>query len=158
MVGSWMGRGLVWGGVFSLLGGIVGCSGPPAETAARNVNLYQEWDLQPGDNLAGYQVQSGLGDIAIDLRGKQMYMPFDGEVQPEAGKEDLCIMLSSPEVPAYLFRLCGIKQPKLGMRRQGDAIGSGNVVAFSAMRRQADGTWAMVEPAKEMLAQFLNKP
>jgi hypothetical protein len=158
MVSSLIRRWLVWGGIISFLGGIVGCAGQPAETPARNVNLYQEWDLQPGDNLSGYQVQSGLGDIAIDLKGKPLFMPFDGEIQPEDGNEDLCVILSSPDVPAYLFRICGVRQPKLGVRNQGETIGSGRVVAFAAMRRQADGTWAMVEPAKEMLAQFLDKP
>jgi hypothetical protein len=26
------------------------------------------------------------------------------------------------------------------------------------MRRQADGTWAMVEPAQDFIAQFLHEP
>lgn len=125
--------------------------------ASRNVNYYQDWSLQPGDTLGGYQVQSGLGDIAVDLAGKSLFMPFDGTVQPQQEKEELCIILSSPDVPAYLFRLCGVQQPRLGDRNQGDSIGSGDVVAFATLRRQADGTWAMVEPAKELIEQFLTK-
>jgi len=108
-------------------------------------------------NLAGYQVQSGLGDVAIELDGKSLFMPFDGTVQPQEDNEELCLIVSSPEVPAYLFRLCGIKQVRLGDRNQGKAIGSGDVVAFATLRRQADGTWAMVEPAQELIEQFLTK-
>ncbi len=136
---------------------VVGCSGSGESVAPRNVNYYQDWSLQPGDTLAGYPVQSGLGDISINLGGKALFMPFDGTVQPQQDKEDLCIVLSSPEVPAYLFRLCGVRQPRWGDRNQGDTIGSGDIVAFATLRRQADGTWAMVEPAKELIEQFLTR-
>ncbi|WP_225885413.1 hypothetical protein [Leptolyngbya sp. KIOST-1] len=141
-----------------LLGGLWGCSGPGQTPGPRNVTLAQKWALQPGDRLAGYQVQSGLGDITLDLQGKRVFMPFDGQVQPAEGKVDVCVILSSPDVPAYLFRICGLRQAKLGDLTQGDPIGSGNSVAFATLRRQADGTWAMVEPAKEMIAQFLTQP
>jgi hypothetical protein len=135
-----------------------GCSQSTSAPGPRNVTLHQKWALQPGDRLAGYQVLSGLGDITVDIQGNRIFMPFDGQVQPAEGNVDLCIILSSPDVPAYLFRLCGLRQVKLGDLAQGDPIGSGNTVTFATLRRQADGTWAMVEPAKEMLAQFLDRP
>ncbi|MBE9159498.1 hypothetical protein IQ265_22075 [Nodosilinea sp. LEGE 06152] len=141
-----------------LLGGLWGCSGPSANPGPRNVTLSQKWALQPGDRLAGYQVQSGLGDITLDIQGKRVFMPFDGQVQPDEGKGDLCVILSSPDVPAYLFRVCGLRQAKLGDLVQGEPIGSGDSVSFATLRRQADGTWAMVEPAKEMIEQFLDRP
>ncbi len=136
---------------------LAGCGAQSSSVSARNVSYYQKWDLQPGDSLAGYQIQSGLGDITVDINGKTLFMPFDGTIQPQAEKEDLCLILSSPDVPAYLFRLCGVQKPRLGDRNQGEAIGKGDVVAFAALRRQADGTWAMVEPAKELIEQFLVK-
>jgi hypothetical protein len=136
-----------------------GCEGKSSESEpARKVNLYQAWAVRPGDEIAGYLVQSGLGDIAIHLRGNSVYMPFDGQVQPDANSETFCVILSSPEVPAYLFRICGLTKPKLGELRQGEVIGSGQTVAFAALRKQTDGTWAMVEPAKDLLAKFLSKP
>ena len=49
--------------------------------------------------------------------------------------------------PIY-FACAGLSVLSWAIRSQGDPIGSGDVVAFAAMRRQADGTWAMVEPAK----------
>jgi hypothetical protein len=102
-------------------------------------------------------VQSGLGDITVDIQGNRVFMPFEGQVQPAEGNS-LCVIVSSPDVPAYLFRLCGLGQVRLGNLAQGEAIGSGNTVAFATLRRQADGTWAMVEPAKELLSQFLDRP
>lgn len=141
-----------------LSAGLWGCPGSGHTPGPRNVTLYQQWALQPGDRLAGYQVQSGLGDITLNLRGNRLYMPFDGQVQPAEGKANLCVILSSPDVPAYLFRICGLRQAKLGDLTQGESIGSGNTVAFATLRRQADGTWAMVEPAKAMMAQFLERP
>jgi hypothetical protein len=149
----WMKGG--WVLALGLLGGVMGCGTSGVTPPPRNVNLYQEWSLQPGDKLAGYQVQSGLGDVAIDMKGNKVFMPFDGRVEIEAGSEDLCVIVSSPDVPAYLFRLCGLRQIRLGDRNLGDSIGHGDVIAFATLRRQADGTWAMVEPAKELITQFL---
>jgi len=151
-------RGVVLGLVATLAAiAVSGCGRRSQDIAARNVTYYQDWSIEPGDNLAGYQVQSGLGDVAINLNGKSLFMPFDGTVSPQAEKENLCVILSSPDVPAYLFRLCGVRQPRLGDYRQGEVIGSGDVVAFATLRRQADGTWAMVEPAQELIEQFLVK-
>ncbi|MBD0266990.1 MAG: hypothetical protein ICV77_01725 [Cyanobacteria bacterium Co-bin8] len=113
--------------------------------------------MRPGDDVVGYSVRGGLGDIAVDVRGKAIYMPFNGRVQPEEGFDSQCVILSSPEVPAYLFRICGLRKPRLGEQRQGDSIGSGEVVAFATLRKQTDGTWAMVEPAKDLLVRFLSK-
>jgi hypothetical protein len=143
------------GWVLLLSGGCESTLNPPP---ARNVNLYQKWTLQPGDQLGSYRIQSGLGDVAVDLKGGKVFMPFDGEVQPAGGQEDLCVIISSPDVPAYLFRLCGLKQPRLGSLAQGSSLGSGDMVAFATLRRQADGTWAMVEPSEKLITQFLTAP
>lgn len=157
MARGWQQQAWTVGSVGLVIVAGVGCSAgdsPPP----RSFNLYQDWALEPGDRVAGYAVHSGLGDVAINLGGDRIFMPFDGQVQAAAGQEDRCIVISSPEVPAYLFRLCGINRPYLGDRHQGDTLGSGDVVAFAALRRQSDGTWALVEPAKELIAQFLEDP
>jgi hypothetical protein len=148
-----------WASALGLIALLVGgCEATLNPPPARNVNLYQKWTLQPGDQLGGYRIQSGLGDVAVDLKGGKVFMPFDGEVQPAAGQEELCVIISSADVPAYLFRVCGLKQPRLGSLAQGSSLGSGGVVAFATLRRQADGTWAMVEPSEKLIAQFLAAP
>lgn len=142
----------------ALLLAIGSCSQAPSGVAPRKVNLYQRWALQPGDNLAGYRVQSSLGDIALDLRGNNIFMPFDGEVEPDAEQQSLCLIVSSSEIPAYLFRLCGVDDRRLGKLARGKVLGKAKIMAFATLRRQADGTWAMVEPAEKLLTQFLQAP
>ncbi|HEY9806306.1 MAG TPA: hypothetical protein V6D04_07035, partial [Candidatus Obscuribacterales bacterium] len=74
----------------------------------KKIQLAQTWELQPGSAIAGYSVAGGLGDISIVLAGKPVFAPFTGSVQPYQGS---CVLFASDEVPAYLFRLCGLKQP-----------------------------------------------
>ncbi|MEB3268457.1 MAG: hypothetical protein VKJ09_07955 [Leptolyngbya sp.] len=143
-VSTWGGR-LVMGGL--LLGAIAACGRGPT-VAPRNIPIHQEWALQPGSEVGGYRVMGGLGDVSIEIKGKAIRAPFDGKVQPT---DNGCIAFTSPEVPAYLFRLCGLQRPRLGDVRAGDKIGKGQVLQFAAMRRQPDGTWALVEPAVDIL-------
>lgn len=53
----------------------------PNETI--NLKLYQNWQLQPGDKVAGFPVVSGLGDVSIELNGKSVYAPFEGQAQKD---------------------------------------------------------------------------
>ncbi|MBE9179879.1 hypothetical protein IQ268_15010 [Oculatella sp. LEGE 06141] len=129
-----------------------GCSiSKPAEPT-RTVQIQQSWELQPGNTVGGHRIVGGLGDISIELKGDNVYAPFAGRVQPNV---EGCVIFSTPDVPAYLFRLCGLRQPRLGAVQQGEAIGSGDVLQFAALRKQPDGKWAMVEPARDFLEQTL---
>jgi hypothetical protein len=126
------------------LSGISACSFTAAQVPPRNIPIHQDWVLQPGSDVAGFQVVGSLGDVSIQLNGGTVKAPFDGQVQPA---ENDCLAFTSPEVPAYLFRLCGVRRPRLGAVKAGQVIGRGEVLQFAAMRRQPEGTWAMVEPA-----------
>lgn len=134
---------------------MTGCSTTRSDVPVRALQIQQTWELQPGDAIAGFGVEGGLGDISIALDGATIYAPFDGEFQPN--DLDTCFIYSSPEVPAYLFRLCGVRALKLGMVSQGTAIAKGDQLQFAALRRQPDGTWAMVEPSRELLERMLNQ-
>ncbi len=133
-----------------LLLSLGGCSFSAAQVPPRNIAIQQDWALQPGSEVGGYRVVGSLGDVSIELDGSAVTAPFDGQVQPT---QNDCIAFSSPEVPAYLFRLCGVRRPRLGTVTAGQVIGHGKVLQFAAMRRQPDGTWAMVEPAIDVLAK-----
>ncbi|MFE4105358.1 hypothetical protein [Almyronema epifaneia] len=133
-------------GISSLLL-VMGCS-QAASPPARQVSIHQNWALQPGSEIAGYHVSGGLGDISIELRGKAVHAPFDGKVQPSVAD---CVMFSSPEVPAYLFRFCGLQGTRLGEVKAGSKVGTGETLQFAALRKQPDGTWALVEPAMDVL-------
>jgi hypothetical protein len=138
----------------ALLFALTGCTNQSPESA-RMIQIYQSWELEPGDAIANHRVMGGLGDISIELRGSSVYAPFDGRVQPNVKG---CVIFSTPQIPAYLFRLCGLKRPVLGPINQGEAIGSGNYLQFAALRRQPDGRWALVEPGIDILERTLEKP
>jgi len=150
------GIGSVSSKVIGGLAGIVlllsGCS-RSTTMPVRTVPIQQSWELQPGKQIAGYRVASGLGDISIDVGGDRIYAPFDGQLQPN--DVEGCYVYTSPDIPAYLFRLCGINRPRLGEVRQGQAIGSARFLAFATLRRQPDGQWTMVEPASDILTRIL---
>ena len=126
-------------------------SGPPSP---RTITIQQTWDLQVSNQVGTYRISSGLGDITLELGGNPVQMPFDGKLQP---MDEHCIALTSPEVPAYLFRLCGINSPNLGQRSQGHTIGRAERLVFAAFRKEPDGTWALIEPATELIEQFLTE-
>ena len=134
------------------------CSAQPSTEPPRTVQIQQVWQLQPGDTIGGHQVAAGLGDISIDLKGDSAFAPFGGRVQPLKPDVKSCVVFSSPEIPAYLFRLCGLQNLKLGEVAQGDVIGSGDYLHFATLRKQTDGTWAMVEPAHDILERILRSP
>jgi hypothetical protein len=126
---------------------------PRSTEPVRTIKIQQSWQLQPGDKIGSYQIAAGLGDISIELNSGKVYAPFDGRVQPNNQR---CVLFSSPEVPAYLFRLCGLNQPRLGQIKQGDAIGSGQYLYFATLRKLPEGTWTIVEPSRSMLERLLN--
>lgn len=125
---------------------LMGCN-PVPKVEPRNLQIEQTWELQPGDTIAGHRVSGGLGDISIELKGT-VHAPFEGVLEPH---QDQCVIFSSPQIPAYLLRLCGVRHPKLGAVREGEAIGSADMLIFAALRRQRSGKWAMVEPSTSMI-------
>ena len=122
--------------------------------APRTLNLHQSWALPIGADIAGYQVSSSLGDISLTLNGDVVRMPFDGTVEPT---EMDCVLVSSDDVPAYLFRLCGLSRTQLGTRHQGQTIGRAQHLIFAMLRREPDGTWAVVEPSAQFIEQLLSQ-
>lgn len=132
---------------------LVGCS--RSNDYTRTLNVHQSWPLAVGTEVAGYTVSSGLGDITLNLKGDKIHMPFDGTVEATPVKNSSCVLVSSGDVPAYLFRLCGLQHAKLGPQKQGSAIGHAGQLVFSMLRRQPDGTWAIVEPSPKFVEQLL---
>lgn len=132
---------------------ITACSDSPTPQPTLDIRLHQNWELQPGDTIANRRVLGGLGDIAIQLDGNPVYAPFDGTTQLDNRR---CVIFSSPNVPAYLFRLCGLSNPRLGRLKQREVIGSGELLQFAALRKQPNGTWAIVEPARSILERTLS--
>lgn len=143
-------------GLAVLLAGLSGC-GRLTPMVPRQIVLKQDWEIESGDRVAGQLVTGSLGDISLRLQGTRLRAPFAGQVEL-AAKGFNCIYFSSPEVPAYLFRYCGVSQPHLGTVEAGTVIGRGRYIHFATLRRQPDGSWAMVEPSDRVLERSLNRP
>ncbi|NJN21226.1 MAG: hypothetical protein HC812_08605 [Leptolyngbya sp. RL_3_1] len=144
--------------LIALLSLATGCGWRSPEVAPLTIQVYQDWQLSYGDEIGGYQVQGGLGDIALDLRGDRIHMPFNGEVFPAESPASGCVYVSSAEVPAYLFRICGLSRPRLGPLTAGQNLGRGQLLVFSTLRKQPDGTWALVEPAPDLIESWVRSP
>lgn len=149
----WLGGPSRWLWAIAIDGLLTSCNQPVEE--ARNVKLFQQWQLQPGDLVAGRRLVGGLGDLSIELNGNPVYAPFEGKVQLTT--KGACVVFSSAEVPGYLFRLCGLDRPKTGALRKGEKIGSGAMLQFATLRQQPNDTWAIVEPSKKILEQTLSQ-
>lgn len=135
----------------ALLTLLTACQSTPP---SRTITIQQTWELQVGNQVGDYRISSGLGDVTLELDGAPVQLPFDGKVQP---MDQHCIAITSPEVPAYLFRLCGINGPNLGQYNKGDIIGRAQQLVFAAFRKEPDGTWALIEPATDLIEQFLTE-
>lgn len=135
-----------------LLLGVASCTPQPVAEQSLEVQLFQSWELQPGDTVAGYRVTGGLGDISIALKGNSIYAPYEGRLQPN---KPGCVVFSSADVPNYLLRLCGVKSPQFGLHKAGVAIGTAEALQFALLNKRADGKWALVEPSKQILQQML---
>jgi hypothetical protein len=146
---------------------VTSCGNTPPPPQIK-VQVFQDWQLKPGDRLAGYAVTGGLGDISIDVQGQAIYAPFTGETQQDAQG---CLFYSSPEVPSYLFRLCGVtgrawfgldlgplNRLRLGFVRSGETLGYATTLQFATLRKQTNGKWAIVEPDKSLIETLLKPP
>ncbi|MEM7064959.1 MAG: hypothetical protein AAF572_17590 [Cyanobacteria bacterium P01_B01_bin.77] len=120
----------------------------------RVINIHQEWELEPGDLIGEHLVVGSLGDISIQLKRQPLRAPFLGELEPSTIEQ--CVIYSTPEVPAYLFRFCGLRRPRFGRVDAGQIIGNGNYIQFATLRRQPDGTWIIVEPSTGILERAIS--
>lgn len=127
---------------------------PSSFTKPMSIQTYQKWELQRGDRVNNQTVISALGDLAIDTAGKSIYAPMSGEAKLDRRG---CVLFAGTELPAYLFRFCGINTPKLGALRKGQTIGTANLLVFATFQKQQNGTWAFVEPSKAMVEQTLKR-
>lgn len=127
-----------------------GCQNKPTLTKAPD--LHQKWELQAGDRIADYEIISGLGDLSLALQGKAIYAPAKGKTTMDNRH---CLYFDSPEIPNYLFRLCGLQNPTTRNLQKGDEIGKAQQLQFATLRQHPSGKWAIVEPSKQILEKLL---
>lgn len=142
-------------GAIALGSSLASCSGQ-SEPQPKAITLKQQWVLNPGDRISGSLVSGSLGDISLSLqKGVKIRAPFDGVLEPS--EIEGCDFYSTPEIPAYLFRLCGLSNVPYGDVREGRTLGKGNHISFATIRKQPDGTWIIVEPARGVLEKAIEK-
>ena len=129
------------------------CGQHPA-APVRKIVVQQTWELNSGDFVSGHLIAGGLGDITVNTGRAKLRAPYSGQVEP-AAEGAQCIYFSTPEIPAYLFRYCGVRNPRLGPIDSGQVMAAGNPIHFATLRRQPDGTWAIVEPSNQLLEKSL---
>ena len=137
-----------------LLGVVLSSCQPQALPPKRVINIQQQWELEPGDLIADTLVVGSLGDISIQLKRTPLRAPFAGKLEPSTFEQ--CAIYSTPEVPAYLFRFCGLQRPRFGPVKAGQTMGGGSHIQFATLRRQPDGTWIIVEPSTGILERAIS--
>jgi hypothetical protein len=127
-----------------------------------SINIAQDWQLHPGDTIAGHKVAGGIGDIAIELQsgfwplgGATIHAPFSGRVRIDQRQ---CLYYTAPTLPDQMLRLCGLSSPHLGAVPATQAIGQGRSLQLATLRKQSTGKWAIVEPDKTLIEKLLKAP
>jgi len=134
------------------------------------IELKNTWGVQAGNQIDRYPIVSGLGDISLKLSG-EVLAPFDGYVKGKfvlvtdgnliRNTED-CVLFSSPQIPAYTSKICGLERRYLGRIEQGKPLGKtdGYVhVSLLSLRREGSDRvqWVYVSPSSEFLQRLVNQ-
>jgi hypothetical protein len=135
----------------------------PAPDQTITINISQDWQLHPGDTIAGHHVAGGLGDISIELKsggrlnlgGTAVYAPFAGKVRIDQRQ---CLYYSAAAMPNQMLRLCGLRSRRLGSVAAAQPIGHGTTLQLATLRQQPNRKWAIVEPDKTLIEKLLKAP
>lgn len=138
--------------------------------AIKQIELKKVWEIQAGQSIAGHRVVSSLGDVSLEFKGA-IAAPAMGVVERNfvlVSDRTLirtppdCIIFSSPQMPAYLLKLCGLKQYHLGTVNQGFPIGktSGylqmSLLSFRKDENQVS-QWIYVSPSPKLIEKLLRE-
>lgn len=136
----------------------------------REIELRNSWGIQAGNTIANHPIVSGLGDLSLAFDGKVL-APLDGWIDGKfvlVSKGNLmpstpdCVIFSSPQMPAYLSKLCGFKQRNLGRIERGMPIGQTNGllhISVFSYRKNEDGipAWVYVSPSPQLIENLVSQ-
>ncbi len=134
----------------------------------REIEVQQTWGVPAGAQIGKYRIASGLGDISLEMKGKS-FAPVDGWSENEfvlisqgnlQRNKDDCTIFSSPQIPAYLLKLCGLKHKNRGRIEQGEVLGKTDGylhLSLLSYRKAESGraTWVYVSPATQLLESLV---
>lgn len=137
-----------------------GGSATPGASLERlaGLNVKQQWDLNPGETIAGFRVSGGLGDVAIET--PKIKLSYAGVVVKSEISQS-CYHFATPQVPGYVTRLCGVHDPMGQPHRDawpGETWNTTETLNIALLREQPNGSWAIVEPSQDWLSLFLSEP
>lgn len=148
--------------------GIQGDSSKSHQPKRKQIEIQKVWGIEAGKVIAGQRVIGGLGDISLEFKGI-VKAPLTGYVEGEfvlVTDDDLiegtrdCIIFSSPQMPAYLLKICGLTKRNLGSVDRGSPIGEtgGKLhISLLSFRRVANQTnkWIYVSPSETLIEKLV---
>lgn len=134
----------------------------------REIEVQQTWGVPAGAQIGKYRIVSSLGDISIEMKGTS-FAPVDGWNEGEfvlisqgslQRNQDDCTLFSSPKIPGYLLKLCGLKHKKIGRIEQGKPLGKTDGylhISLLSYRKAESGkaTWVYVSPSAQLLESLV---
>ncbi|MGK7902443.1 MAG: hypothetical protein AB4352_13695 [Hormoscilla sp.] len=148
--------------------GIEGDRSAEYQPRRKQIEVEKVWGIEAGKVIAGQRVIGGLGDISLEFKGI-VKAPLTGYVEGKfvlVTEEDLiegtkdCIIFYSPQMPAYLLKICGLTRRNLGPVDRGSPIGEtgGKLhISLLSFRKVADQTnkWIYVSPSETLIEQLV---
>ncbi|MGK7902442.1 MAG: hypothetical protein AB4352_13690 [Hormoscilla sp.] len=148
--------------------GISESNGDRSQPKLKQIEIKKVWKIQAGEYIAGHRVIGGLGDISLEYEGSVL-APVPGVVDSEfvlvtdsdliAGTKD-CVIFSSPQLPAYLLKICGLTERYIGPVDENSPIGKtdGSLhLSLLSFRKDAKQTsnWIYVSPSSKLIEQLV---
>lgn len=148
--------------------GISEYNGDRTKPKLKQIEIKKVWQIQAGEFIAGHRVIGGLGDISLEYEGS-VKAPVAGVVNSEfvlvtdsdliAGTKD-CVIFSSPQLPAYLLKICGLTERYIGPVDENSPIGEtdGSLhLSLLSFRKDANQTsnWIYVSPSSKLIEQLV---
>jgi len=148
--------------------GISEYNGDRSQPKLKQIEIKKVWEIQAGEFIAGHRVIGGLGDISLEYEGS-VKAPVAGVVDSEfvlvteedliAGTKD-CVIFSSPQLPAYLLKICGLTERYIGPVDEDSPIGKTDGalhVSLLSFRKEANQTskWIYVSPSLKLIEELV---
>lgn len=148
--------------------GILEDNHPKKPAKLKQIEIKRVWQIQAGEYISGHRVIGGLGDISLEYDGS-VKAPVAGVVDSEfvlvsdsdliAGTRD-CVIFSSPQIPAYLLKICGLTERNIGPVDYDSPIGKADGslhLSLLSFRKDANQTsnWIYVSPSSKLIEQLV---
>ncbi|MGC9502305.1 hypothetical protein [Baaleninema sp.] len=144
---------------------------PPANAPiVSEVTVESATAVAAGDEIADRPVVAEFGELSLRATGR-VFAPVDGWANGQfrfvtggrlRSMPSDCTILSSPQIPNYLLKLCGLARRHLGYRRVGEPLGRTDgylhVALLTYRSDEAGDRWVYVPPAPSLVQTLFDRP